>query len=517
MKKIIIPLLFIFLYVNIIKAQEVKEGFTKFYYPNGQISSEGNMRNGQPDGYWKTYYVTGVLKSEGLRRNFELDSTWLFYNQSGELIQKINYKYGKKNGYSTTYNYNTNTEGTIGSKELYVNDKKEGTAFYYYDNGRLKETVNYKNGKKEGESKEYDQNGVLITLMQYHNNFVINREMINRYNSNNEKIGKWIEFYPDGRIQKEMNYEKGLLNGLLKEYDKNGNLALVLKYENGKILEKSVDSQEQDLLNVKREFNENGNLIFSGSYKEDVPVGIHRFYNDEGIVINSFIYDDFGRKVSEGIVDLEGNMEGSWKNFYSSGELRSEGNFMNNRRTGKWLFYYKNGIREQEGSYLRGFPDGYWKWYYDDGSLLREESYFNGREDGEMIEYDKDGNIIAKGDFINGEKEGDWYYAVADHKELGSYQTGLRSGKWEFYYTNGILKFEGEFSQGLPNGKHKYYYEDGELEEERFYEMGIREKNWKKYDENGNIIMTIMYKNDTEFRINGQKVNLPKGSVTVIK
>jgi uncharacterized protein len=517
MKNFYILILLLFLCVNIVTAQEVKDGYTKFYYPNGQISSEGNMKNGQPDGYWKTYYVTGVIKSEGLRRNFELDSAWSFYNQTGELIQKMDYKYGKKNGYSITYNYNSNPEGVVESKELYVNDKKEGTAFYYFDNGNLKELVNYKDGKKEGESKEYDKNGLLITLMQYHNNYLINREKINRINSNNEKTGKWINFYPDGRIHKEMNYENGLLNGLYKEYDSNGNMALVLKYENGKIIEKGDDSQEQELLNVKRKFNENGNLIFSGSYKNDIPVGIHRFYNDEGTVINAIIYDDFGRKVSEGIVDLEGNKEGQWKDFYSSGELRAEGVYRENRRTGKWLFYFKNGTREQEGSYLRGLPDGYWKWYYDDGSLLREESYFNGREDGEMIEYDKEGNIIAKGDFINGEKEGEWFYAVADHKEQGSYQTGLRTGKWEFFYTNEVLKFEGEFSQGLPNGKQKYYYENGELKEERYYEKGVREKNWKKYDEEGNIVMTIIYKNDTEYRINGQKVNLPKGSVTVIK
>ena len=39
-----------------------RDGYNIFYYPNGQISSEGFMKNGKPDGYWKTYYVTGVLE-----------------------------------------------------------------------------------------------------------------------------------------------------------------------------------------------------------------------------------------------------------------------------------------------------------------------------------------------------------------------------------------------------------------------------------------------------------------------
>ena len=53
-----------------------KDGFQKFYYQNGVLSSEGTMRSGKPDGYWKSYYENGKLKSEGNRKNFELDSLW---------------------------------------------------------------------------------------------------------------------------------------------------------------------------------------------------------------------------------------------------------------------------------------------------------------------------------------------------------------------------------------------------------------------------------------------------------
>ena len=68
-----------------------------FKYPNGTVSSEGNMRDGKPDGYWKSYYVTGVLKSEGKRRNFLLDSIWVFYTQTGDTLEKIDYVRGNEN------------------------------------------------------------------------------------------------------------------------------------------------------------------------------------------------------------------------------------------------------------------------------------------------------------------------------------------------------------------------------------------------------------------------------------
>ncbi|MCK4922107.1 MAG: hypothetical protein KAS71_13740, partial [Bacteroidales bacterium] len=147
----------------------------------------------------------------------------------------------------------------------------------------------------------------------------------------------------------------------------------------------------------------------------------------------------------------------------------------------------------------------------------REEGYFNGREDGKMIEYSESGKIISSGKFINGEKEGDWSYFSGDHIEKGSYITGLREGVWHYYYLDDKLHFEGKFIQGLAQGKHKFYYPSGIIKEERYFDMGIREKNWKKYDSFGNVKMTITYKHNTEYRINGEKINLPEGSFKTIK
>ncbi|OQX76620.1 MAG: hypothetical protein B6D61_08520, partial [Bacteroidetes bacterium 4484_249] len=66
MKHIILILIIIFSSIVIFSQDDIDpNGFNKFYYENGQISSEGNMRDGKPDGYWKTYYENGLLKSEG--------------------------------------------------------------------------------------------------------------------------------------------------------------------------------------------------------------------------------------------------------------------------------------------------------------------------------------------------------------------------------------------------------------------------------------------------------------------
>ena len=60
-----------------------------FYYPNGNVSSEGTLRNGKPDGYWKTYFENGQLKSEGNRVDFMLDGQWNFYSEEGDTLMNL--------------------------------------------------------------------------------------------------------------------------------------------------------------------------------------------------------------------------------------------------------------------------------------------------------------------------------------------------------------------------------------------------------------------------------------------
>ena len=52
-----------------IRAQKTNpNGFNKFYFDNGIVSSEGTLKEGKPEGYWKNYFPTGQLKSEGSRK-----------------------------------------------------------------------------------------------------------------------------------------------------------------------------------------------------------------------------------------------------------------------------------------------------------------------------------------------------------------------------------------------------------------------------------------------------------------
>jgi antitoxin component YwqK of YwqJK toxin-antitoxin module len=112
--------------------ENLSDGYKVFKYPNGTVSGEGNIRNGKP--------VTGVKKSEGRRTNFLLDSIWVFYDQTGDTLRKINYLFDKKNGYYYEYKKDPVEGLYIWSKELFAGDKKEGMAYLYFPDHRIKQT-----------------------------------------------------------------------------------------------------------------------------------------------------------------------------------------------------------------------------------------------------------------------------------------------------------------------------------------------------------------------------------------
>ena len=500
MKRIVI-LIFFVITCKISSSQEsenLKDGYQIFKYPNGAVSSEGLIKNGKPEGFWKSYYVTGIKKSEGKRTNFLLDSIWLFYDQAGDTTEKINWLYGKKNGWYYKYNKDPSHGVYIWSKELFAADRKEGTAFNYYPDGKVLQTFTYNAGKKEGLSKEYDKDGNIITLLEYTNDFLVSRDRINRTDKNGLKQGDWKEFYQNGRIKTEKSYKDDLVHGYYKEYDIHGKLVLTMLYENGAIVKSRVEDEPD--IEIVNKHDEDGKLIYSGPFRNKIPVG-HREYGKDGKVTNAFIYNDNGLLLSEGIVDEAGNRNGKWKDLFSNGKVQAEGQFTDNRRTGQWKFYNISEKVEQTGSYNNNRPDGLWNWYYDSGALRKEEEYFQGQRDGRSTEYSESGDIIAQGQYSDG----------------GKYITGLKDGLWKTSYINGKLKFKGNFVQGNPDGQQTFYYENGKIKEEQYFQMGIRQKTWKKFTEDGTTFLVISYKDDVEVSINGVRIKLPESDTKLIK
>ncbi|MEI6683311.1 MAG: toxin-antitoxin system YwqK family antitoxin [Bacteroidota bacterium] len=484
-----------------------KDGFCKFRYPNGKISSEGIIKSGKPEGYWKSYNTNGTIKSEGNRKNFELDSLWKFYNGDGKLLLEITYKAGKKDGIKTSYL----DKETI--KESFKNDIKEGYTKYYYPDGRIKLEIPFVKGFEQGFGKEYATDGSIITLTEYKRGFIVDRLRINRKDQGGRRQGRWFVFYESGNLHTEVTYKDDKKNGYLKEYAENGDLLKISKYVDDLL---QPDAEEIQKLEVQNEYYPDGKVRISAMFRNGVPEGITREYNAEGIVEKSVLYKN-GVVIGEGVIKDDGNRDGHWKDYYSDGSLKAEGNYDNGKQVGEWKYYHPNGKIEQTGKFSKqGKLEGTWKWYFDNGKLLREENYRNGLKDGNSTEYDENGLVIEAGEFVNGNEDGPWFELIGDTYIRGTYRDGLRNGMWYHYYldvngakTDSLLFFKGAFVDDNPNGKHVYYWENGKIKDEGSYVMGKKEGDWLKYNYDGTLFMVITYREGVEVRYDGVKIKPP--------
>lgn len=479
-------------------------GYVKLKHDNGIIASEGIMRDGLPDGYWKSYNKKGILISEGNRKDFLLDSLWKFYNNDGVFTMSVNYKQNKKNGKKISIiNHQT-------IEETYLNDLKTGLEKHFNDHGLLILEIPFEKGLEQGLSKEYNDQGIIILLTEYQNGYVLKREYINRVDGSGLKQGMWKTFYPNDLVKTECTYVNNRKHGFYKEYDENGNLLKIEKYENDQLI---ADALETRKLEMRIDYWPNGNPKIIGTYYKGVAEGIRREYNDKGKVVEAFVLKS-GFIVGKGVMNDDGTKQGFWEEYYDdhyakSGEklIRAKGKYKNSKPVGEWVYYLPDGKIEIEGSFDdTGKKMGLWTWYYPNGNVLIQENYEDGNHEGLYTEYDENKNVIVKGNYVGDKEEGHWIRTNKDFVEEGKYIDGKREGLWKGFYKNGNVCYECSFNGDNYDGRYSRYWENGKLMEQGKYILGLKNGTWKKFDFQGEIFVLVTYKKGVEIRFEGVKI-----------
>ncbi len=498
MKKLLIYVLLLFV-VNTIYGQDevVKNGYQRFYYPDGSVASEGIMRAGRPDGYWKTYNKDGSMKSEGNRRDFVLDSLWKFYTSDGSLKFTVTYRNGKKNGYRRTY---------LPDRILvdsFANNVKNNTCYVLYNDSSISAKVFYVDGLEEGWAYDYAKDGRVIGKTLYEHGFIKKSEIINSFDLEGNRNGVWKFFYDDGTTKLVGRYKNGIEDGYFKYYSKDGSLDSIKKFRNGLEV---LDTPELDTYDIKTDYYADGSPKVIGSYKDNKAEGVRREYDENGEITASYIMHK-GAIIAEGILDNTGKKQGDWIFYYYNGKIESKGKFVDDIKIGSWIYYFDNGGIEQTGSYdNEGSFVGEWKWYYRDGSKRIVEQYFDGILEGQFYEYNVLGDVMIEGEFVNGLREGDWTITVNNYTEKGSYLENVKDGVWRYYYTEDSLYFVGNFIDGTPDGEHIWYFKNGKVKEKGKYIMGIRDGEWRYYNELGKLVLRIRYDYGKEIEYNAVRL-----------
>jgi len=128
-----------------------------------------------------------------------------YFDGSDKIQQTVEYKNGKKNGYFTEYYKN----GSIMSKQFYVNDTITDSSLEYHENGKLATSQFYKMGVRQGVWKKFNKDGLMYLEATYKDGQLngpsnkytyITGKPLERLNFiNGVPVGKQEYFYNNGK------------------------------------------------------------------------------------------------------------------------------------------------------------------------------------------------------------------------------------------------------------------------------------------------------------------------------
>jgi antitoxin component YwqK of YwqJK toxin-antitoxin module len=521
------------------------DGITKIYYENGEINKEENYLDNKLDGVIKSYYEDGKLFREEIYKNNILNGIVKTYYKTNILQDERNYKNNKLDGKSKLYNIN----GKLKVEEIYVNGKLDGISRTYDDSGKILIESIYKDGvladKKIPKNQSELKNGILYEKVNnipytgivlsyfpdgklskeetYYSGILDGPQKMYYKDGITIKIegnfldgyGKIREYYDNSNtIKSEKEIRNDILEGIEKEY-----------YENGKV-KSEINWDKTKHKGIKKETNEAGETkqfteIYWKMLTESNTNAL--FYESESPIPYTGIakswYPNGQIKLEYGLKD--GKYEGTYKNYYENGNLFSVGitknngldgeyvqyyeneqvalkeNYKNGYKDGEFTEYYINGQTKQEYTCKDGKIEGIYKIYYEDGNTQSETTYENGIKNGVFKVYYESGNESKIGNYLNNKEEGEIneYYSDGSKKSITNYKNGKLEGKKEGYYEkSGQLSYEESYIEGELEGKRIIYFADGNMSIEENYKTGKIDGNKVEYYSDGTVKIEEKYK-----------------------
>lgn len=141
--------------------------------------------------------------------------------------------------------------------------------------------------------------------------------------------GPSLSFYDDGTRRAEAHFEAGELDGSYREWHRNGQVALEVRYNGGK----------KD--GVERQFYPDGAKLSERRFEMGVPSGTYHEWHADGTEALRSEYRD-------------GALDGPASTWYANGQKRSEGRFVKGQMDGRWVGWYEDGSVEKEAEFEEG-------------------------------------------------------------------------------------------------------------------------------------------------------------------
>ncbi|HIF27403.1 MAG TPA: LysM peptidoglycan-binding domain-containing protein, partial [Candidatus Marinimicrobia bacterium] len=305
---------------------------------------------------------------------------------------------------------------------------------------------------------------------------------------NGKRNGKWTFWNENGNIVRTGSYAAGKRDGSYAYYFNDGS-----KKEEG-----AWKNDQRDGLWVK--YSNNGNTQKEGTYSNGKKDGVWTTWNDKGLMASKYLYEN-NKVIDKWVFKYQ---------FYSNGNEKTLKSTRNNKLDGEQTIWHQNGQMKSIGNYTTGKENGDFQEWYENGQMQSTVNYLNGNMDGAYSEWFDNGQIRQQGSYVDNEfylttrwnneggiliKDGNgkWVGKNAEGRKLWAkeYQDGRLISDWEYkyeYFDNGQIKKESSFQGGQEDGESTIFFENGKTREEGTWKEGeyLITNRWNK---NGNQII----------------------------
>ncbi len=147
----------------------------ELYFPNGEIAAEGKYENEKKDSLWEYYsYYTGTLSYEERYNRGLKEGVSKKYYPDGQVSESIHWKQGTKSGpWKQFYQ-----DGTIRLTASYTDGKLNGPYKVYGTSGNLLISGTYRDNLMEGTWTYYNHDGSVQYQLEYTGGKARNEEFL---------------------------------------------------------------------------------------------------------------------------------------------------------------------------------------------------------------------------------------------------------------------------------------------------------------------------------------------------
>ena len=321
------------------------------FYKRGMVSFRyvGNRRDksGRQQGEWKDFYENGVPRWECTYQDGLKDGYYKEYDSAGNLLLLQKYVSGMLQ----------EDAPEIAQMEVHTE---------YYANGMPKFRVGYRNGKPEGICRQYDSlTGKVVQGIFFKDGVIVGSGPVDE---NGNLRDEWKEYYPDGTIRCIGHYYKGKKYGKWQYYYSNGKLEQEGEFRNGKYDGRWVWYFPNGKVRLEQEYYLGKPEGASVEYNDSLQV-VARGHFADGLEDGHWEYLN-GSEFSEGnyrFGEKDGVWRSYWTEKGRKKRLAFQGSYSEGVPNGLHRYFDENGVLRKEGFFRMGSKVGTWVTYDREG------------------------------------------------------------------------------------------------------------------------------------------------------